>query len=164
MVVASRLDYRPSVVRDNADFNHFISIFDSHPQKKRESLSNYRNHILIRHNMRKSNPLWNMSRARTPDHGILERLLQGTMNLIADIFDRRVVADNQGLGEIGVFSLSTWHQPYSVFSLLTQQEVMQGQTYRFVYNRINLNSLQIRSTTSCTPRLSSQLITAVYGS
>ena len=97
---------RNSVVRNNFDFHHFTFTFNSQPPPKRKekSLRNYRDHILVRYDMRKPNPLRSMSRTRTPNHSILERFLQGTMNLITDILDRRVGANDQGLGEIRILS------------------------------------------------------------
>lgn len=80
--------------------------FTQNTQEGNELFSNYRHDILIRHNVRKPNTLGNMSSTRPPNHRILERLLQRAMDLIADILDRRVVPDDQGLGEIGVFSFS----------------------------------------------------------
>jgi hypothetical protein len=67
-------------------------------------LGHYRNHILIRNNMTQSHPLRDMSRTRTPDQSILERLLQRPMDGVTDILDGRVAAHDQRLREVGVFS------------------------------------------------------------
>lgn len=56
--------------------------------------------------MAKSNPLRDMSGTCPPYQGILERLLQRPVNLIADILDRRVTSHDQRLIEIGFFALS----------------------------------------------------------
>lgn len=42
----------------------------------------------------------------TPYHCVLERLLQRPMYLVAYIFDRRVIADDERLAEIGIFPFS----------------------------------------------------------
>lgn len=50
-----------------------------------------------------------MSRARTPYHSILERLLECAVNLVAHILNRRVLAHDERFTEIRLFSLSESH-------------------------------------------------------
>ena len=64
--------------------------------------------------MAQSYPLRHMSRARSPHHGILERLLQRTMYLIADLLNRRLVPHDQRFAEIGLFPSSAGNQCQSL--------------------------------------------------
>lgn len=61
-------------------------------------------HVLIRDYMRQSYPLWNMSCTRTPHKRILEALFQCPMDLIAYVFDARVVPHNERFLEDRVYT------------------------------------------------------------
>lgn len=58
--------------------------------------------------MTQPNPLGYMPRAGSPDHGILEGLLQRPMDLVADFLDRGLISDDQCFAEVGLFSFPTW--------------------------------------------------------
>lgn len=73
-------------------------------QKLSSLFRNQWNHIFIRYNMRKPNTLRNMSSAHTPNHSVLEGLLHGPMDLVADIFDGGVLSHNQGFWKVWFFS------------------------------------------------------------
>lgn len=78
----------------------------------------------------------------TPYHCVLERLLQCPMYLVAYIFDRRVIADDERLAEIGIFPFSAGA------SAQYRGNLKRCLTYRLVYIRINCSSSQHLSTTS----------------
>ena len=69
-------------------------------------LCNDADNIFIRHNMTKATPLRDMSRTRAPNHCILERLLQCTVNLIAYLFDGGFIPHDECFVEIGLFTFS----------------------------------------------------------
>ena len=66
---------------------------------------NNRHHILIRYYVAQSYPLRYVSCAGPPHHRVLERLLQRSMDLITNIFNRRVISHYQRFAEIRVFAL-----------------------------------------------------------
>lgn len=70
----------------------------------RPLLGYYRHHILVRHHMTQSHPLRHMSSTRTPYQSVLERLLEGAVNLVANILDAGVASHNQSLAEVRFFS------------------------------------------------------------
>lgn len=55
-----------------------------------------------------------MPRARTPHQGILERFLQRAVNLVAHILNGRVLAHDERLAEVRLFSLSAFQVRYLV--------------------------------------------------
>lgn len=61
-------------------------------------------YILVRDDVAEANTLWNMSRTSSPHQGILERFLQSSVYLIANIFYTRATSDDQSFREIGVNS------------------------------------------------------------
>jgi hypothetical protein len=64
------------------------------------------NYVLIGHCMAQSYSLGYMFGTRSPYQGILKRLFQGTVNLIADILNSRIFSYDQGFTEVGIVSLS----------------------------------------------------------
>jgi hypothetical protein len=56
--------------------------------------------------MTQSHPLRDMSRTGAPDQSIFEILLQSPMDLVADVLDCRVAADDEGVVEVGVDAFS----------------------------------------------------------
>lgn len=66
----------------------------------------YTNNVLIRYYMTQAYPLRDMPRARTPDQCVFERVFQRAVDLIADIFNRRVVPHYECFTEIRVYTLS----------------------------------------------------------
>lgn len=63
-------------------------------------------HILVSNHMAQPNPLRHVPCTCSPYHGVFKCLLEGSMNLIAHVFDRRVVTDDQGLTELGLYPFS----------------------------------------------------------
>lgn len=81
------------------------------------------------------------------------------MNLIADIFNGSAMTNDESLREIRINSF-----PIELLAHASVAVEFQIQTNRFVYIRIRLSMSHDLSTTSVTPRSSSQLMTAVCGS
>ena len=98
--------------RYNGKRTHFIiapkkSSSPAYSLHLRHSLLSYdANNILISNNMAQAHSLRHMSRTRTPDQSIFESLLQRPMDLVADILDGGLVANDERLAEVGLFSFS----------------------------------------------------------
>lgn len=85
-------------------------------------LRNNRNDILVRHDMAEPDPLRHMPGTSPPHQRILERLLQRPMHLVAHLFDRRLVADDQRFAEVGFDAFSA-HVRARVSSVLADRRV-----------------------------------------
>lgn len=68
---------------------------------------NDRDHILISNHVAQPNPLRHVPCTCSPYHGIFECLLERSMDLVANIFNRRVVTNDQRLTERGFYPFST---------------------------------------------------------
>ena len=75
-----------------------------------------RYNILVSYDMAQAHSLRYVSSTCTPHHCILESFLQRSMDLVAYLFDRGLVANDQRFTEIWVFSFSA----YSLVSILFQ--------------------------------------------
>lgn len=75
--------------------------------------------------MAQPHSLWYMSRTSTPHHGVLECFLESTVDLIAHLFNRRLVPDDQGFTKVWLF-------PFSAKLSVESFEIV-GSIYRLVY-------------------------------
>ena len=64
--------------------------------------------------MGESDSLRDVPRTGSPDHGVLERVLQRPVHLITHILDRGLVAYDESFAEVGLFPFSLGVDPHQL--------------------------------------------------